>query len=92
MIVIIIVVRIINMMIMRMIMVIMVIITIMILMMMMVSLRLGPRPLLIWDYTKICTAHPACAHPAFVIIITRPRPAFGRLGLGGLSGGHSSHG
>ena len=90
MIVIIIVVRIINMMIMRMIMV---IITIMILMMMMmISMRLGPRPLLIWDYTKICTAHPACAHPAFVIIITRPRPAFGRLGLGGLSGGHISHG
>ena len=27
-----------------------------------------------------------------VIIITRPRPAFGRLGLGGSSGGYSSHG
>ena len=26
------------------------------------------------------------------IIITRPRPAFGRLGLGGSSGGYSSHG
>ena len=28
----------------------------------------------------------------FIIIITRPWPAFGRLGLGGLSGGYSSHG
>ena len=27
-----------------------------------------------------------------IIIITRPRPAFGRLGLGGSSGGYSSHG
>ena len=27
-----------------------------------------------------------------IIIITRPRPAFGRLGLGGWSGGYSSHG
>ena len=26
-----------------------------------------------------------------IIIITRPRPAFGRLGLGGSSGGYSSH-
>ena len=26
-----------------------------------------------------------------IIIITRPRPAFGRLGLGGWSGGYSSH-
>ena len=24
--------------------------------------------------------------------MTRPRPAFGRMGLGGLSGGYSSHG
>ena len=27
-----------------------------------------------------------------IIIITRPRPAFGRLGLGGSSRGYSSHG
>ena len=27
-----------------------------------------------------------------IIIITRPWPAFGRLGLGGSSGGYSSHG
>ena len=27
-----------------------------------------------------------------IIIITRPRPAFGRLGLGGLSRGYSSNG
>ena len=27
-----------------------------------------------------------------IIIITRPRPAFGRLGLGGSLGGNSSHG
>ena len=27
-----------------------------------------------------------------IIIVTRPRPAFGRLGLGGSSGGYSSHG
>ena len=27
-----------------------------------------------------------------IIIFTRPRPAFGRLGLGGWSGGYSSHG
>ena len=27
-----------------------------------------------------------------IIIITRPRPAFGRLGLGGSSEGYSSHG
>ena len=27
-----------------------------------------------------------------IIIITRPRPAFGRLGLGGSSKGYSSHG
>ena len=26
-----------------------------------------------------------------IIITTRPWPAFGRLGLGGLSGGYSSH-
>ena len=30
--------------------------------------------------------------PIIIIIITRPRPAFGRLGLGGSSGGYSSHG
>ena len=28
----------------------------------------------------------------FIIIITRPRPAFERLGLGGSSRGYSSHG
>ena len=27
-----------------------------------------------------------------IIIVTRPRPAFGRLGLGGLSRGYNSHG
>ena len=27
-----------------------------------------------------------------IIIITRPRPAFDRLGLGGSTRGHSSHG
>ena len=36
--------------------------------------------------------HTSISYISIIIIITRPRPAFGRLGLGGLSGGNSSHG
>ena len=32
------------------------------------------------------------ATTSIIIIHTRPRPAFGQLGLGGSSGGYSSHG
>ena len=34
----------------------------------------------------------SCHTVVIIIIITRPWPAFGRLGLGGSSGGYSSHG
>ena len=48
-------------------------------------------------WPQLCsTLHCTCRHyhlyTTIIIIITRPRPAFGRLGLGGSSGGYNSHG
>ena len=48
--------------------------------------------LLVPERTYGCLPADEQVSNTIIIIFTRPRPAFGRLGLGGLSRGYSSHG